>query len=385
MFAIESKLPQAGVTIFSVMSALAQETGAINLSQGFPDFAMDEQLIELVHEAMQTGYNQYAPTNGYFPLCEVLAHKVQKLYGTNIDPSKEITITPGGTYALFTAIQAVLRPGDEAIVLEPAYDSYVPSIIMAGATPVAIPLDFPGYGIPWDKVAAAITANTRMIIINHPHNPTGTTLSWQDIQALHDLVKGTRIIILSDEVYEHLIYDGAIHHSMLRYPELQMRCFCAYSFGKVLHCTGWKLGYVVAPEGLMREFRKVHQFNVFSCNMPMQVAIAQYLQDERNYIGLASFYQQKRDYFAQLMRNTPFTALPTSGSYFQCYSYAHLNTMPELEFAQYLTRTYGVAVIPVSAFYSTPVNHGVVRFCFAKKEETLLAAAQKLSAFQGIA
>lgn len=385
MLTQSSKLPNTGVTIFSVMSALAKEHGAINLSQGFPDFDMDSKLIELVYEAMQQGHNQYAPANGNPQLCQILAHKTHKLYGYMPDPVTEITITPGGTYALFTAIQALVHPGDEVIVLEPAYDSYIPSIILAGGKPVVVHLQFPHYTIPWDAVHAAITPSTRMIIINHPHNPTGGVLSDDDISQLHQIIDRHNLFILSDEVYEHLIFDGLEHKSMLRYPLLRQRSVCVYSFGKVLHCTGWKLGYAVAPAALMHEFRKVHQFNVFSSNAPMQQAIAKYYEDERNYLSLPNFYQQKRDYFEQCMRNTPFIPLPSKGSYFQCYQYGHLNDMPEYEFAQYLTREYGVAVIPVSAFYSTPVNNGVVRFCFAKKEETLKEASRRLAGFQGIA
>lgn len=375
---IQSKLPQVGTTIFTVMSVLAAEHKAINLGQGFPDFPMNEELLALVNEAMQKGFNQYTHMNGFVPLREVLAQKVESLYDTAINPDTQITITPGGTYALFTAMATILHPGDEVIVFEPAYDSYIPAIELNGAKAVPVQLSFPEYKIDWEVVKAKITDKTKLILLNSPHNPTGAVLSADDIKHLKSLLKDTSIFILSDEVYEHLIFDGLPHESILKYPELMERAFVTFSFGKVYHCTGWKLGYCIAPDYLMQEFRKIHQFNAFSCDTPKQVALADFLKNKEAYLQLGTFMQQKRDYFQQLMQSTPFEPLPSHGSYFQIYSYKNLSDKTEKEYAVDLTKQSGVATIPVSAFYQQEVNNRVLRFCFAKSNATLEAAAERL-------
>jgi len=378
---IQSKLPQVGTTIFTVMSQLANTHHAINLGQGFPDFMMDEVLVEAVNQAMKNGFNQYAHTNGVPALREAIAEKVHYLYHTHINPETSITITPGGTYAIYTALTTILQPGDEVIVFEPAYDSYVPNIILNGAKPVFIALQYPNYTIPWNEVADKINNKTKAIIINSPHNPTGAILSEQDIQHLKNLIANTPIIIISDEVYEHLIFDGIMHQSMLRYPDLLERSFVIASFGKTYHCTGWKLGYCIAAEPLMKEFRKVHQFNCFSCDTPKQIALAQYLQLKDKYLELGHFIQQKRDYFRNLMQGTGFEYIPSHGSYFECFSYTKLSDKPDDVFATTLVKEAGVATIPVSAFYHNKTDDKVLRFCFAKKEATLLEAAQRLQHF----
>ncbi|HWJ92172.1 MAG TPA: methionine aminotransferase [Flavisolibacter sp.] len=375
---IESKLPRVGTTIFTVMSSLAAEHGAINLGQGFPDFPMSEELVSLVSEAMKEGHNQYIHMNGHIGLREVLAEKVEYLYRSVIHPERQITITPGGTYALYTALTTILRPGDEVIVFEPAYDSYIPAIELNGATAVPIQLSFPEYRIKWDEVRKKITQRTKAIMINSPHNPTGSVLSSPDIEELRSTIKDTNIIIISDEVYEHLIFDQMQHESILKYPDLLERSFVCFSFGKVYHCTGWKLGYSVSSPYLMQEFRKIHQFNCFSCDTPKQVALARFLKKKEPYLELGPFLQKKRDYFRQLMKDTAFEALPSYGSYFQVYSYKNISDKTEMDFAMELTKERGVASIPVSAFYRDPVNHQVLRFCFAKKEVTLEKAAEKL-------
>ena len=376
---VNSKLPQAGTTIFTVMSVLASQHGAINLGQGFPDFPMNEELVALVAQAMKEGHNQYTHMNGYLPLRESIAAKVSALYGANIHPDTDITITPGGTYALFTALTTILQAGDEVIVFEPAYDCYIPAIELNGARAVTVELTFPDYKIDWKAVEGKITASTRAIIINTPHNPTGAVLSGEDISELRRLTSGTRIAIISDEVYEHLIFDGKQHESILKYPDLLERSFVCFSFGKVYHCTGWKLGYCIAPPMLMAEFRKIHQFNAFTCDTPKQVALSSFLKKEEHYLGLGAFLQQKRDHFLELMSGTLFTPLPSHGSYFQIYSYAKISSEAEKAFAVWLTKEHGVATIPVSAFYQADVNNQVLRFCFSKKEATLEAAAEKLA------
>jgi len=376
---ITSKLPQVGTTIFTVMSSLASELGAVNLGQGFPDYPMSEELIGLVEKAMRKGYNQYAHMHGLQSLREVLAGKIEYLYGTSIDPATQITITPGGTYAIYTALTTILQPGDEVIVFEPAYDSYIPNIEVNGAIPVRIPLLFPDYGIDWEEVLRRVTPKTRMILFNSPHNPTGSVLRENDIAALRALLQNNdRIFIHSDEVYEHMIFDGVPHQSILRYPDLLARSFVSFSFGKIYHCTGWKLGYSVSSPELMAEFRKIHQFNCFSCHTPSQVALAEYLTDRSSYLGLSPFLQGKRDYFQDLMRSTRFTPLPSFGSYFQLYKYDRISDEPDKDFAIRITKEYGVAVIPVSAFYTSGKDDKVVRFCFAKKEETLQRAVERL-------
>jgi methionine aminotransferase len=373
-----SKLPRVGTTIFTVMSGLASELGAINLGQGFPDFPMDPRLQDAVSRAMRDNHNQYAPMPGWMPLREALAEKFSFLYGTRIDPGSEITITPGGTYAIYTAFTSFLKPGDEVIVFEPCYDSYIPNIEINGAVAVRIPLRVPDFGIDWQSVDTAITDRTRAIILNTPHNPTGSVLTDADMKELSRRVEGTDILIVSDEVYEHLIFDDIPHASILRYPELLPRSFVCFSFGKVYHCTGWKMGYCVAPEPLMREFRKVHQFNCFSVNTPMQVGLTEFLSDRDAYLSLGPSMQLRRDLFISLMRDTPFTLLPSRGSYFILATYERFSDEPDRELALRLTREHGVASIPVSAFYQDATDNRMLRFCFCKKEETLIEACARL-------
>lgn len=375
---IKSKLPNTGETIFTVMSALAAEHKAINLGQGSPDFGMNQELIELVNKAMKDGHNQYTHRNGLLSLREVIAEKVEFLYNTRVNPATEITITPGGTYAIYTALTAVLNPGDEVIVLEPAYDSYVPNIEVNGAISVLIPLVYPGYKIDWDLIREKISPATKMIMLNSPHNPTGRILDANDIAELRKIVAGTGIFILSDEVYEHIIFDGRKHESILKYPDLFQRSFVTFSFGKVYHCTGWKTGYCIAPEPLMKEFLKVHQYNCFCTNSPFQYALAGFLRNKDPYLGLGNFLQEKRDYFQNLMADTGFKPFPSYGSYFQLYSYEDLSNESEIDFAKKLTIEAGVAMIPVSAFYQKGIDNKVLRFCFAKKEETLKNAVECL-------
>lgn len=378
MIQIQSKLPHVGTTIFTVMSVLAAEHNAINLGQGFPDFQMNEELIALVDEAMRKGFNQYVHMNGYMPLRESIAEKVEFLYKTSINPDTQITITPGGTYALYTALTTILQPGDEVIVFEPAYDSYIPAIEVNGAKAVAIQLTFPEYRIDWTEVKKRVTEKTRAIIINSPHNPTGSVLSADDIAQLREVVKDSQMVIISDEVYEHLIMDGYRHESILRYPDLLERSFVSFSFGKVYNCTGWKLGYSISSEYMMKEFRKIHQYNAFCCDTPKQVALAAFLKKPEHYLELGAFLQKKRDYFQRGMQQTKLEPLPSHGSYFQIYSYKNLSDQSEKDFAIHLTKEYGVATIPVAAFYQENINHQVLRFCFCKKEETLDAAIERL-------
>lgn len=375
---LASKLPDVGTSIFSVMSSWAQEHHAINLGQGFPDFSMDERLTTLVAEAMRNGLNQYAPMPGHLPLRESIAAKIERSYQTTIDPASQITITPGGTYAIYTSLTSFLQKGDEVILFEPAYDSYIPNILVNGAIPVPIALHAPDFTIDWNTVKEKVNDRTRAIIINTPHNPTGTILSKKDIEALRNIVEGTSIVIISDEVYEHLIYDGAAHESILRYPDLLERSFVCFSFGKVYHCTGWKLGYCVSSPRLMQDFRKLHQFHSFSCHTPSQVALATFLSDPSTYDTLSGFMQQKRDLFIDLMRPTKFDLLPSRGSYFVCATYDRISDEKDLAFAKRITQEVGVAAIPLSAFYSKEVSVNVLRFCFAKKEETLIEAAKRL-------
>jgi len=376
--AIVSKLPDVGTTIFTVMSSLAAELGAVNLGQGFPDFPMSEELVALVDQAMRDGFNQYAHMNGLASLREVLAEKIAGLYHTTVNPETQLTITPGGTYAIYTALTTILRPGDEVIVFEPAYDSYIPNILINGAIPVRIDLRWPDYRVDWDEVRQKITPRTRLIMLNTPHNPTGAILRAADLEQLRHIVKDTNIFIHSDEVYEHIIFNGLPHESILRYPDLLERSFVSFSFGKVFHCTGWKLGYSVSSPSLMKEFRKVHQFNCFSCHTPSQVGLARYLTNKETYLSLSAFLQQKRDFFAKLMAATKFTPLPSFGSYFQLYKYDRISDEPDKDFAIRITKEYGVAAIPVSVFYTEGKDDRVVRFCFAKKEETLEKAAERL-------
>ncbi|WP_301923757.1 methionine aminotransferase [Ferruginibacter sp.] len=378
---IHSKLPLVGTTIFTRMSVLAAEHNAINLGQGFPDFMMNAGLIGLVNEAMKKGNNQYVHMNGLALLRERLAEKIENLYAATVPPDTEITITPGGTYAIYTALTTILQPGDEVIVFEPAYDSYIPNILINGGVPVLIPLSYPSYSINWLLVKKSITPKTKMIMLNSPHNPTGMVLSSDDIEQLHSIVRNTGIFILSDEVYEHLIFDDLPHESMLRYPDLRERSFVCFSFGKTYHCTGWKLGYCVAPDALMKEFRKVHQFNCFSCNSPVQYALANFIQQKEQYLQLGAAVQQKRDFFQLLMQQTKFKALPSHGSYFQLYSYAGISEETEMDLAIRITKQFRVATIPVSAFYTKEKNDKVLRFCFVKKEATLEEAVNRLIKF----
>jgi len=380
---IKSKLPHVGTTIFTTMSALAVQYNAINLGQGFPDFMMSEELISLVNKSMLQGNNQYTHMCGLPLLRERIAEKVENLYGSIINPETEITITPGGTYAIYTALTTVLQPGDEVIIFEPAYDSYIPNIEINGAIPVLLPITFPAdlsgsYQINWELVKQKITSRTKMIILNSPHNPTGSVLGKHDIEELRTVVQDTGIFILADEVYEHLVFDGRQHESILRYPELLARSFVCFSFGKTYHCTGWKLGYCIAPATLMHEYRKVHQFNCFSCNSPVQVALAEFILQKDQYLELGKQMQQKKDLFEGLMKQTRFKPLPSYGSYFQLYSYRSLTDEPENDFAKRLTKEYRVTAIPTSVFYKNETDNKTLRFCFAKKEDTLKEAVNRL-------
>lgn len=375
---IKSKLPNVGTTIFSVMSALATEYKAVNLGQGFPDFPMSEELTAKVAEAMRNGHNQYAPMPGLIGLRESIAEKVEFLYKTKVNPDTEITITPGGTYAIYSSLTTILQPGDEVILFEPAYDSYIPNIEINGAKAIPLPLTYPDYKIDWELVRSSINAKTKAILINSPHNPTGSVLDKNDIAELKSIVAGTDLFIVSDEVYEHLIYDDLPHESMLKYPELFERSFVNFSFGKTYHCTGWKLGYCIAPAAFTKEFRKVHQFNCFSCFTPAQVALAEYVKNQEAYLSLPRFMQQKRDYFVELMKQTKFDLLPTSGSYFVCASYGRISDEADKELAIRLTKEAGVATIPLSAFYHNQKDDKVVRFCFSKQNRTLQQAVERL-------
>lgn len=377
---VRSKLPNIGTTIFTVMSALANEHGAINLSQGFPDFDCPSDLTDLVSFYLKKGYNQYAPMAGLPGLREQIAQKTDQLYHFYPNPETDITITAGGTQAIYTAITALVNEGDEVMVFEPCYDCYVPAIRLCGAIPVHIPLQENNYRIPWDLVKKMISSRTRMILLNSPHNPTGSVLDASDLQELQRLVTGTDIVLLSDEVYEHVIFDGLRHESMLHYPELRERSVVVFSIGKTFHNTGWKIGYAIAPDYLTREFRKSHQFIVFSVNTPFQYALADYLQTPEHYLSLSDYYRQKRDYFLQLLSGSRFSYVPASGSYFQLLHYDAISDEKDTDFAVRLTKENGVAAIPVSVFYSKPeqATQRVLRFCFAKKNETLEQAAEKL-------
>lgn len=379
--ALQSRLPAVGTTVFSTMSALAAEHGAVNLGQGFPDFGCDPRLLEHVNEAMRSGHNQYPMMSGVPALREAIAAKIGRLYGRSYDAGLEITVTAGATQALTTAILCCVHPGEEAIVIEPAYDSYAPAIALAGGVmvPVTMELDERGYSVPWDKVAAAVSPRTRLIVINSPHNPTGAILRRADLERLAAIVAGTGILILSDEVYEHMVYDGQRHESVASHPVLAERAFVVSSFGKTYHVTGWKVGYVAAPAALTAEFRKVHQYNVFTVNTPMQHGLARYMADPAPYLELPGFYQKKRDLFRAGLAGTRFELLPADGTYFQCVRYGAVSDLPETEFARWLTTEFKVAAIPVSPFYSQPKESGIVRFCFAKQDETLRIALARLA------
>jgi methionine aminotransferase len=376
---IRSKLPNLGVTIFSEMTRLADAHGAINLSQGFPDYAVPPELTALVAKYMQQGCNQYAPMQGVQLLRERIAAKVSELYGAEYEPAREITITSGATEALFAAITAVVHADDEVIVLEPAFDSYTPVISLCGGIPVYVQLKFPNYRIPWDEVQDAVSAKTRAIILNSPHNPTGAVITEEDVTSLIRIVRDTKIVIISDEVYEHIIFDGHLHQSMARYPQLAERSFVISSFGKTYHATGWKIGYCLAPAELSKEIQKIHQYLTVSSNTPVQHAFAEFMQNKDIYRQLSAFYQQKRDKFLDALENSRFKALPCLGTYFQMLDYSAITDEPDLEFAKRLTIDCGVAAIPPSVFYHQRNDDKVLRFCFAKKDETLERAAEKLS------
>ncbi len=375
---IESKLPNIGVTIFTIMSQMAADCGAINLSQGFPDFDVHPDIILLVKKFMEEGLNQYAPMQGVPELRQGISEKVSRLYGQSYDPGTEITVTSGATEALFAAISSVVHQGDEVIILEPAYDSYLPTVLLNKGIPVFLTLKHPDYHIDWDELSDAITEKTRLIVLNFPHNPTGAVLGPKDIEALITLVKGTRILILSDEVYEHIVFDTTRHESMARYPELARRSFVVSSFGKTYHTTGWKMGYCLAPEPLSVEFQRIHQYLTFCSNTPVQHAYAGIMEKPELYLGLSSFYQKKRDLFLELMKPSRFEPLKCQGTYFQMMDYSLISTEPDSTFAEKLTRSHGVAAIPPSVFYNGREDHNVLRFCFAKKDETLERAAKLL-------
>jgi len=380
--ALQTRLPAVGTTIFTRMSQLAAQHGAVNLGQGFPDFDCDPKLVEQVSDAMRAGHNQYPMMTGAAPLRTAIAAKIASQYGHQYDANTEITVTAGATQALTTAILCCVHPGDEVIVIEPAYDSYLPAIALAGGVPVRVAMEVGeyGYSVPWHKIAAAVTGRTRLIIINTPHNPTGTILRAPDIAALADIVRDTDIVLLSDEVYEHMVYDGVRHESLCRHPELAARSFIVSSFGKTYHVTGWKIGYVAAPASLSAEFRKVHQYNVFSVNTPMQHGLASHLASPEPYLALPAFYQRKRDLFRAGLAGSRFTLLPADGTYFQCVRYDAVSQDSEAQFAEWLTSEIKVAAIPVSAFYAEEQESGVVRFCFAKQDATLELALARLRA-----
>jgi methionine transaminase len=372
---IHSRLPDIGTTIFTVMSRMALDHGAINLSQGFPDFPIDTHLADLVAQAMKDGHNQYAPMAGVISLRQSIAAMVSRCYNTVVDPETEITITAGATEAIYSVVAAFVGAGDEVILFDPAYDSYNPAIRLNGGVPVHINLRYPQFAIDWDEVVSKITPRTRMIIINTPHNPLGTVLSAADLESLERIVLKHGLIVLSDEVYEKLIYDKARHESVLRYPGLAAQSFACFSFGKTFHVTGWKVGYVVGPTHLMKEVRKAHQYIVFSVNTPVQVALARYLESAENYEDLPSYYQHKRDFFLNELNGSSFEPLVTRGSYFQLMSYSNIAAIGDVEMAEELTRKHKVAAIPVSVFYKDKTDNKLLRFCFAKREETLAAAA----------
>ncbi len=376
---ITSKLPTIGTTIFTVMSKLATDYNAINLSQGFPDFNCDEELVSLVNKYMLKGFNQYAPMAGLISLREVLAEKTDYMYSAKYDPETEITITAGATQAIFTAISAIIKEGDEVIVFEPAYDCYQPAISLNGGKTIYLQLKAPLYSIDWEEVKKAINYRTKMIIINTPHNPTGSIMTASDMSELEKITSGTEIVILSDEVYEHIIFDGHEHQSVARFPRLAERSFIISSFGKTFHATGWKMGYCVAPKNLMTEFRKVHQFVVFCCNTPMQHALAEYLKNKKNYLNLGSFYQKKRDYFNTSIKDSKFKMAASAGTYFQLLNYSEISDEKDTDFAARLTKELGIASIPISVFYHNLIDNRVVRLCFAKKEETLTKAVEILN------
>lgn len=376
---ISSKLPQVPTSIFSVMSTMADDYGALNLSQGFPDFPISPELIQLVNKYMTMGLNQYAPMPGVLSLRGAISEKVKFLYGAEYNPETEVTVTAGATQALFTAIMALVKEGDEVIVFTPAYDSYAPAIELAGGKTIFIPLQAPNYKVDWNHVKKMINSKTKMIVINTPHNPTGTILEKQDMLELEKITKGNDIIILSDEVYEHIIFDDHRHQSVSKFPNLAQRSMVVASFGKTFHATGWKIGYCIGPENLMKEFRKIHQFNVFSVNTPIQYAIAEYIQNKENYVHIGSMYQAKRDLFLKAIEGSKFKPVKGSGTYFQLLDYSDISSESDVKFAETLTKDNKIASIPVSVFYNNPLDEKVLRFCFAKTDETILKAAEILN------
>jgi len=375
---VMSRLPNAGTSIFAVMSGLANEVGAINLSQGFPDFPISMELVDLVNHYMHKGFNQYAPMPGVLALREAIAEKASDTFGITYDPNTEITVTAGATEAIFCVITAMIHPGDEAIIIEPAYDSYAPAVELSGGVVRYSSLQVPSYTINWPEVKSLINNRTRLIMINTPHNPTGSVLLATDLAELDRITRGTNITVMSDEVYEHLIFEGIRHESVCYYPELASRSFVIGSFGKTFHTTGWKTGFIMAPAVLMAEVRKVHQFVVFASNTPIQHAVADYLKNKKNYLQLPAFYQQKRDLFAGLVKESRFRVIPSYGTYFQLLDYSAISDEKEMDFAVRITREFGVASVPVSPFYHDKQDHKVLRFCFAKTEETLIKAAEIL-------
>ena len=373
-----SRLPQVGTTIFTVMSALAQQHEAVNLGQGFPDFDCDPRLLDAVNDAMRQGLNQYPPMAGVPVLREAVAAKIAALYGHSYNAATEITITAGATQAILTAILALVHPGDEVIVLDPCYDSYEPNIVLAGGVAVHVPLTPGSFAPDFARIAAAMTPRTRAMIVNTPHNPSATVWSAADMQRLAELLRPTDVVLIADEVYEHMVFDGQRHESVARLPELAARSFVVSSFGKTYHVTGWKVGFVAAPAALMAEFRKVHQFNVFTVNTPMQHGLAHFMSDPSHHLGLAAFYQRKRDRFRSGLERTRLRLLPSQGSYFQCVDYSAVSDLPEEAYCRWLTEEVGVAAIPLSAFYQGGFEQHLARFCFAKKDETLDAAIERL-------
>lgn len=375
-----SKLPQTGTTIFTVMSKMAADHGAINLSQGFPDFPVDEVLIDLVHKHMREGRNQYAPMQGVQELREAISVKMEKLYGHSYNPDSEITVTAGATQAIYTAITALVKEEDEVMIFTPAYDCYVPPVVLNGGTPVYVELTRPNFRPDWEEVKKRVNRKTKLIILNSPHNPTGAVWHEDDMKQLEKIVVSTGAFVLSDEVYEHIIFDGARHESAARYPGLVAHTLIVASFGKTFHATGWKMGYIAGPAYLMSEFRKVHQYLVFSVNTPVQYALAEYLRDASHYEGISAMYEQRRNLFLEAIKGSRFKAIPSRGTYFQLLNYSDITRKKEVNFAEELTKKHGVAAIPVSVFYPQPKDNHVLRFCFAKNEDTLREAAAKLNA-----
>ena len=380
MIRYDSKLPPTGISIFAIMSNLARKHKAINLGQGFPDYPISNKLKSLVSHYLNEGKNQYAPMPGLLSLRERISHKYLSAYGRQISADKEVTIHAGATQAIFMTIAAFVKKDDEVIIIEPAYDCYLPTISMMGAKPIAVTVSAPDYKVDWDALADSVTEKTRMIIINNPHNPIGTTFDKSDMLSLQNIVKDKNIIVLSDEVYEHLVYDDVIHQSVLAYPQLAEQSVAVYSFGKTFHATGWKMGYSIAPEYLMNEIRNVHQWNVFSVNSFIQYALTDFLEDPQEYHKLSSFFQHKRDLLQDALSDTSLRPLACTGTYFQLYDYASISDLSDIDFAHWLVREYGVATIPISPFYKDKVADKVVRFCFAKEDATLIQAAEKLSA-----